>query len=68
MANARWKIDRERRDALAKKEGIDPLRVPGRILQRVIVIHANQTATEIIRRNTTSMREWKRLKQQAGIH
>lgn len=67
MANARWARDRERRDALARVEAIDPLRVPGRIVQRVIVIRADQTAVEIIKRDTTTAREWKRMKREAGL-
>lgn len=67
MAKARWAADRERRKALAEAEARDPLRVPGRIIQRVIVISADQTAVEIIRREATSRREWNRMKQQAGL-
>lgn len=67
MAAARWKLDRERRSAMAAQEERDPLSVPGRILQRVIVITDGVTAREIIRRNTTSQREWARLKRSVGL-
>lgn len=67
MANARWKLDRERRDQLAAKSEIDPLRVPGRIIQRVVVITGEKTVTEIIRRDTTTQREWARLKRKASL-
>lgn len=45
----------------------DPLRVPGRILQRIVVITAESRVIEIIRRDTTSAREWARLKKKAGL-
>ena len=35
--------------------------------QRVIVITAELTAVEIIRRDTTSEREWRRMKRKAGL-
>ena len=66
MANARWRADRERRTALATAELRDPLRVPvGRILQRIVVIDRESRVTEIVRRDTTSAREWARLKKLA---
>ena len=43
--------------ALVAQDERDPLSVPGRILQRVIVITDGVTAREIIRRNTTSARD-----------
>jgi hypothetical protein len=47
---------------------IDPLRVPGRILQRVIVIDGDGvTAREIVRRAGTSARAWARMKREAGL-
>lgn len=67
MAAARWKKDRERRDALAAASAADPLRAPGRIVQRVIVITDELTAVEIIRRDSTSSREWSRMKRRAGL-
>lgn len=67
MAEARWKRDRERREALAVAAEKDPLRVPGRILQRIVVITAESRVIEIIRRDTTSAREWARLKKKAGL-
>lgn len=67
MANARWQADRARRDALARAETLDPLRVPGRIIQRVVVITNEATAMEIIRRNTTTQRAWAALKRKAGL-
>jgi len=67
MAEARWKKDREKRAAWAAAAEKDPLRVPGRILQRVVVIAAESRVVEIIRRDTTSAREWARLKKTAGL-
>lgn len=67
MAAARWKLDRERRSALVAQDERDPLSVPGRILQRVIVITDGVTAREIIRRNTTSARAWAKLKRSVGL-
>ena len=67
MANARWQQDRDRRDKLADAAEIDPLRVPGRILQRVVVISGESAVVEIIRRDTTSQREWARMKRRAGL-
>ena len=67
MANARWKQDRERRDELVRLNEIDPLLAPGRIVQRVIVITGEREVMEIVRRNTTSAREWARLKKKAGL-
>ena len=67
MAQARWKRDRERRARLVAQSELDPLSVPGRILQRVIVITDGVTATEIIRRTNTSAREWARLKRSVNL-
>ncbi len=67
MAQARWRKDRERRDALAAAAQTDPLRVPGRILQRVVVITRESQVTEIIRRDTTSQRAWAAMKRKTGI-
>ena len=66
MAKARWAKDRARRDALAAMAEVDPLRVPGRILMRVVVLGGNQSR-EIIRRDGTSAREWARLKRSVGL-
>jgi hypothetical protein len=67
MAEARWKKDRARRAAWAAAAEKDPLRVPGRILQRVVVIAAESRVVEIIRRDNTSAREWARLKKKVGL-
>jgi len=67
MANARWAQERQRRDALAARAAVDPLSVPDRILQRVIVINDGVTAHEIIRWASTSQREWLRLKQSVNL-
>ena len=68
MAHARWAKDRARRAALAVQSERDPLAVPGRILLRVIVILPDGcTAVEIIRRATTSAREWARMKREVGL-
>lgn len=67
MADARWKRERERQRQLEATAEIDPLRVPGRILQRVVVITRESQVVEIIRRDTTSQRAWARMKQKAGL-
>lgn len=67
MAAARWRKDRERRAALQAQAERDPLRAPGKILQRVVVITQEQRVQEIIRRDTTSQRAWARAKRQAGL-
>jgi hypothetical protein len=38
MALRRWELDRARRDALAAAEMRDPLRAPGKIVRRIVVI------------------------------
>ena len=67
MAHARWTKDRQRRDAFAALAEADPLAVPDRILQRVIVINDGVTAHEIIRWASTSQREWSRLKKSVNL-
>jgi hypothetical protein len=58
MANQRWKLDRERRAALATA---DPLRAPGQILRRIIIIESDQVAHELIIRDYHSTRAINRL-------
>jgi len=67
MADARWKKHRELTQELEKLAAIDPLRVPGKIIQRVVVIWNESEVTEIVRRDTTSQREWARLKKRASL-
>ena len=67
MADARWKRERERQRQLEATAAIDPLRVPGRILQRVVVITRESQVIEIIRRDTTSQRSWAAMKRKSGI-
>lgn len=67
MANARWTRERERQRQLEATAEIDPLRVPGRIIQRVVVITRESQVAEIIRRDTTSQRSWARMKRKMGI-
>lgn len=67
MANARWSRERDRQRQLEAAAEIDPLRAPGRILQRVVVITHESQVTEIIRRDTTSQRAWARMKMKTGI-
>ena len=67
MADARWKRERERQRQLEAVAEIDPLRVPGRILQRVVVITGESVVVEIIRRDTTSQRAWAAMKRRAGL-
>lgn len=57
----RWQMDKVRRDHLARVEAADPLRMPSRILRRVIVVDSvANTVHEIIRYATDSERSWKR--------
>lgn len=67
MARARWAKDRQQRDALAAMAQVNPLAVPDRIVQRVIVINDGVTAHEIIRWASTSQREWSRLKKSVNL-
>lgn len=67
MAEARWKKDRERRAAFEAAAAADPLRVPGRILQRVVVITGEARVVEIIRRDTTSQRAWRLMLRRVGL-
>lgn len=52
MAAARWDADQARRDEFARIESADPLRAPGRILRRIIVIIGESTVREAIIRDT----------------
>jgi len=61
MANQRWKLDRERRAALAALDTTDPLRAPGQIVRRIIIIEADQVAHELIIRDYHSTRAINRL-------
>jgi hypothetical protein len=61
MANQRWKLDRERRAALAALAIADPLRAPGQIVRRLIIIDADQVAHELIIRDYHSTRAINRL-------
>jgi hypothetical protein len=61
MANQRWKLDRERRAALAALATADPLRAPGQILRRIIIIESDQVAHEIVIRDYHSTRSINRL-------
>ena len=67
MAAARWEKHRKRTREMERLANLDPLRVPGRIVQRVVVIVQESRVIEIIRRDTTSQREWSRLKRNAGL-
>lgn len=67
MARARWKADRERRRALAALEPLRACQMGRRLIQRVVVITADQQAVEICRWSDTSCREWARLKREAGL-
>lgn len=67
MADARWTRERERQRRLEAAAEIDPLRVPGRILQRVVVITRESQVVEIVRRDTTSQRAWAAMKRRAGL-
>ena len=67
MADARWRRERERQKQLEAAAAIDPLRVPGRMLQRVVVITQESQVVEIIRRDTTSGRQWSAMKRRVGL-
>lgn len=67
MAESRWKKHRERTRELERLANIDPLRMPGKIIQRVVVILNESKVTEIIRRDTTSQRQWSRMKRSAML-
>lgn len=67
MAESRWKKHRERTRELERLANIDPLRMPGKIIQRVVVIWNESKVTEIIRRDTTSQRQWSRMKRSAML-
>jgi hypothetical protein len=57
MAKRRWEIDRERRDALARMDKRDPLRVlPDQITRRIIVIDDESQVAEIVIRKFDSTR------------
>lgn len=45
MANARWKNERARQDAIA---AADPLRVTGRIIRRIVVIDEERAVREAV--------------------
>ena len=67
MANQRWKLDRERRDALAALDTTDPLRAPGQIVRRLIIIDADQVAHELIIRDYHRTRAINRLLAPHGL-
>jgi hypothetical protein len=68
MANARWKADRERREALAAAEGRDPLRCPGgRIMRRIVVVVEEKEVFEVVIRAGDSGREINRKLRSAGL-
>lgn len=67
MARIRWAADKKRRAAWAADAAIDPLRVVGRILERVVVIRNESEVVEIVRWDWTSAREWARKKRAAGL-
>lgn len=53
MANARWKNERARQDAIA---AADPLRVTGKIVRRIIVITEEQSVKEAVIYDFDSLR------------
>lgn len=67
MAAARWKKDRAMRDALAAEESRDPFGRTGRIIRRVVIIDAESTVREIVRRDYHTERDWRRMKRAAGL-
>lgn len=67
MAQQRWKLDRERRDALSAMDTTDPLRAPGQIVRRIIIIEADQIAHELILRDYHSTRTINRLLAPHGL-
>lgn len=67
MAKRRWELDRERRDAIAKAEESDPLRVQGRIVRRIVVIENEVEVKEIVIRDWDSVREVNRKLARVGL-
>lgn len=57
MAQARWAADRQRRARLA---ALAPLRHPGRIVRRIVVIDNEITVREVVLFDTDSVREARR--------
>jgi len=68
MAKRRWEIDRERRDALARMDERDPLRVlPDQITRRIIVIDNETSVAEIVIRKFDSTRSINRKLARVGL-
>jgi hypothetical protein len=68
MAKRRWEIDRERRDALARLDERDPLRVlPDQITRRIIVIENETSVAEIVIRKFDSTRLTNRKLARVGL-
>lgn len=68
MANRRWELDRERRDAIARVEKRDPLRVPlNQITRRLIVIFDESRVAEVVIRKMDSTREVNRKLAKVGL-
>lgn len=68
MANRRWELDRERREAIARAEERDPLRVPlDQITRRVIVILDESRVAEVVIRKMDSTREVNRKLAKVGL-
>ena len=68
MAKRRWELDRERRDALARMDERDPLRVmPEQITRRIIVIDDESRVAEIVIRKLDSTRAINRKLARVGL-
>lgn len=67
MAKRRWELDQERRDAIAKAEEINPLRAPGKIVRRIVVIENEVEVTEIVIRDWDSVRGVNRKLAKVGL-
>ena len=73
MAKARWAGVRARQRAEEEAIQRDPLRAAQMlapqccIVQRVVVIGADQLAREIVRWSTTTARQWAKLKRSVGL-
>jgi hypothetical protein len=67
MARRRWELDQERRDALEEAEERDPLRVPGKIVRRIVVIENEIAVKELVIRDWDSAREVNRKLGRVGL-
>jgi len=67
MARARWEKEDRARAALAAADPLTLVRHGRVLIQRVVVIHRDQTVQELCRWSDTSAREWARMKREARL-